>query len=330
MAKILVLRFSSIGDIVLTTPVVRMLANNGHEVFYFTKKQYAGILEHNPYIKKVFLLSGNFKESADTIKQVNVDYIIDLHKNLRTLRVKLALRKPYSSFSKLNFRKWLLTALKINMLPKTHIVDRYLKAAERFISEYDDSGLDYFTDSGLADKLTEQYELKPGKYVVLAVGGQHATKRLPIGKLMEICDKLMFPVVLLGGKEDEDTGIQLSQLSLNNVLDLCGKISVNESAAIISRCAAIITHDTGMMHIAAAYHINIVSVWGNTVPEFGMTPYMSTQYNHRSVIIETMNLRCRPCSKIGYEQCPKGHFKCMNYIDTDEVVAAVQELVVGF
>lgn len=330
MAKILVVRFSSIGDIVLTTPVVRMLANAGHEVFYITKKQYAGILENNPYINKVFSLSDNFDDVLNEIKNENIDHIIDLHRNLRTLRVRLALRKPVSAFNKLNLRKWLLTNLKINAMPKVHIVDRYLQAARDFIGENDGEGLDYFVnDDGFPAELKEA-GMKPEKFVALAIGGQHATKRMPIGKLMEICDKLMFPVVLLGGKEDAETGHQLSLLSVNTVIDLCGKVSLGTSAQVIKHCGAIITHDTGMMHIAAAYRRNIVSVWGNTVPEFGMYPYLPEEYRQRSVIIEKENLRCRPCSKIGYKDCPKGHFKCMQQIDTDDIVAAVQELVVGF
>lgn len=314
----------------LTTPVVRMLANNGHEVFYLTKKEHYGILQNNPYILKVFLLSGNFSEVLQEIKKENVDYVVDLHRNLRTFRVKMALKKPFRSFKKLNLSKWLLVNFGINLLPKVHIVDRYLEAAGKYIDTNDGEGLDYFSGSDDYPEELSQAGLKPEKYVVLAVGGQHATKRMPIGKLMEICDKLVFPVVILGGKEDAETGDRLAELSVNNVLDLCGKVSVNTSAQIIGQCAAIITHDTGMMHIAAAYRGNIISVWGNTTPAFGMTPYLPDEYLHRSVIIENENLRCRPCSKIGYDQCPKDHFKCMELLDSDEIVAAVQELVIGF
>jgi heptosyltransferase-2 len=108
------------------------------------------------------------------------------------------------------------------------------------------------------------------------------------------------------------------------VLDLCGKISVNESAAIISRCAAIITHDTGMMHIAAAFGKEILSIWGNTVPALGMTPYLGKK-GGRGDRFEVKGLGCRPCSKIGFGECPKGHFKCMNEQDIPAIVERLAE-----
>lgn len=329
MAKILVIRFSSIGDIVLTTPVVRMLAKSGHEVFYLTKKRYTNLLQNNPYIKKIYPFDTSLSEVVAAIRKDDMDYIVDLHRNLRTMRVKLALRKPARSFRKLNLAKWLLVNFNIDILPSKHIVDRYLAAARRYIDFNDDEGLDYFNGFQSLPQEFLSEKLKPESYVVLAVGGQHATKRMPIGKLMEICDKLMYPVVLIGGKEDMETGFQLSKLSVNTVVDMCGKISVNESAEIIQHCAAIITHDTGMMHIAAAMRKNIVSVWGNTVPAFGMTPYLPGKYSQRSIIIENRDLRCRPCSKIGFDHCPKNHFHCMEQLDTDDIVASVQDLIVG-
>ncbi len=329
MAKILVIRFSSIGDIVLTTPVVRMLAKSGHEVFYLTKARYTNLLENNPYIKKVYAFDASLPEVIASIRKDDMDYIVDLHRNLRTMRVKLALRKPGRSFRKLNFAKWLMVNFNIDILPSKHIVDRYLDAARKYIDFNDDEGLDYFNGYQTLPQVFLSEKLKPESYVVLAVGGQHATKRMPIGKLMEICDKLMFPVVLVGGKEDMETGFQLSKLSVNKVLDLCGQVSVNESAEIIRHCAAIITHDTGMMHIAAAMRKNIVSVWGNTIPAFGMTPYLPGEYSQRSIIVENRDLRCRPCSKIGFDHCPKNHFQCMEQLDTDDIVASVQDLIVG-
>jgi heptosyltransferase-2 len=83
-----------------------------------------------------------------------------------------------------------------------------------------------------------------------------------------------------------------------------------------------VTHDTGLMHIAAAFGRPIISLWGNTAPAFGMTPY----YGDRPVpygIMETKGLWCRPCSKIGYEKCPMGHFRCMERIDPEQVLRLV-------
>ncbi|MBL7728281.1 MAG: glycosyl transferase, partial [Dinghuibacter sp.] len=128
--KILILRFSSIGDIVLTTPVIRCLKKQlpGAELHFAVKSAYSTIVENNPYISKVHVLRDYMEEIVPAMKQEQYDWIIDLHHNLRTLQVKKALKKvPSKSFRKLNIEKWLYTSLKINRMPPVHIVDRYLE-----------------------------------------------------------------------------------------------------------------------------------------------------------------------------------------------------------
>jgi ADP-heptose:LPS heptosyltransferase len=121
---------------------------------------------------------------------------------------------------------------------------------------------------------------------------------------------------LLGGKEDAAIAEQVYQLHKNNTINLCGKLNLNQSASIIQQSHKVITSDTGLMHIAAAYKKDIISLWGNTIPEFGMGPYFAGK---NSQILEVKNLSCRPCSKLGYKKCPKGHFKCMNDIEIAEI-----------
>ena len=151
----------------------------------------------------------------------------------------------------------------------------------------------------------------PEKYVALVIGGQHATKILPTDRLQEVCRKVNLPIVLVGGPEDRSSGEEIAQ-NQTEVINTCGDLSINQSAYLIKHAQKVITHDTGMMHISAAFKKEIISIWGNTVPEFGMYPYLSSE---QSKILEVKNLSCRPCSKIGYKKCPKGHFKCMNQID---------------
>jgi ADP-heptose:LPS heptosyltransferase len=150
----------------------------------------------------------------------------------------------------------------------------------------------------------------PEHYIAFAIGAQHATKRLPNEKIADICRLIGKPVLLLGGKEDAANGQQVAQQAGTHVINLCGELSLHESAYVVSNAEKVITHDTGLMHIAAAFKKEIISVWGNTVPEFGMTPYYGKYKipDHKS---EIRNLYCRPCSKIGYDKCPKGHFMCM-------------------
>lgn len=314
--KILIIRFSSIGDIILTTPVIRCIKQQlpGVTLHYFTKKIYESVLAASPYIDKLHLLGPSLTTAVDLLKAENFDYVIDLHHNLRTLLIKRKLGVESFSFNKLNMQKWLIVNLKINRLPKLHIVDRYLKTAEFLDIKNDGKGLDYF--------LNQDYELQKllparhQRYIGLVIGAQHVTKRLPVYKLAEICMHIKQPIVLLGGPEDVFRGDEIVRYSGKHVFNGCGRFTLDQSAFLVKHASKIITHDTGLMHIAAAFNKPIVSVWGNTIPEFGMYPYQTDE----SVIIEVKRLPCRPCSKIGYKKCPQGHFKCMNNINVSSIV----------
>lgn len=310
MTKFLILRFSSIGDIVLTTPVVRCLKLQypEAEVHYTTKKSYRTLLENNPYIDKVFVLENGLNELIKLLQLEDYDYIIDLHNNLRTSIIKFRLGVKSFRFDKLNLQKWLLVKFKKNFMPNVHIVDRYMKTVEYLGVKNDNGGLDYFLpekDKMPLDWLPENFR---NGYAVYAIGGQHETKKLPLHKMIELCQTIKLPLVLIGGKEDTIISEQLT-INIKNIpmIDACGKRNFNQSASIIRNAKLVYTHDTGMMHVAAAFKKKIVSVWGNTVPEFGMYPYQ-TDFE----VIENKDLNCRPCSKIGYDNCPLGHFKCMN------------------
>lgn len=309
--KVLILRFSSIGDIVLTTPVIRCVKKQLNcELHFATKKNFAPLLESNPYLDKVISLEDSFGDFKNTLKKEKYDFILDLHRNLRTKRVKLALRTKSSSFDKLNYAKWKLVNLKKNHLPDIHIVDRYIETASKLGVENDHKGLDYYIPKG-----QEYKQDLPLNYEVFAIGGQHATKQLPLNRIIEYCNKQDAPIILLGGKEDENRG-EFIHNACSNVSNLCGKTSLGNSAWIIQHSKKVHTHDTGMMHIAAAFNKPIVSIWGNTVPEFGMYPYFKDLEEPKGTkMLEVKGLSCRPCSKIGYNVCPKGHFKCMNDIE---------------
>lgn len=313
--KVLVLRFSSIGDIVLTTPVIRTVKTqvDNAEVHFATKAGYKTILESNPYVDKAHYLEGDLRKLIGELRSEKFDFIIDLHNNLRTRVIKLALGVRSSSFNKLNFEKWLMVNFKINQLPHVHIVERYLAAAAPLGVKNDSLGLDYFIpekDQVPAEWLPQ--EMRSG-YVVYAIGGQHFTKKLPVERMIELCDKISRPIVLLGGKEDFENGEKVREkVTKSFIYNACGKFNLNQSASIVKQAHYVFTHDTGLMHIAAAFRKEIFSIWGNTIPLFGMYPYRT-----RFTVLENTKLNCRPCSKIGYDKCPKGHFKCMYDIDFD-------------
>jgi ADP-heptose:LPS heptosyltransferase len=317
MPKILIIRFSSIGDIVLTTPVIRNLKQQlpSAEIHFCTKAAYRNIIETNPYLEKVHYLEKDLNELIKRLKAEKYDYIIDLHNNLRSRIIKLRLGTQAYSFNKLNFRKWLLVNFKINSLPDIHIVDRYMETIRHFNIKNDGLGLEYFIPS--AD------EVKPGSlpeayrngYYAYAIGAQHNTKKMPPDRIIELCEKIDAPIILLGDKNDAETakyveGFFIRKNKNFSVYNACGKFNLNQSASILKNATAVFTHDTGLMHIASALKKKVYSIWGNTVPQFGMYPY---QTEH--LILERQGLSCRPCSKIGYKECPRGHFKCMNEID---------------
>lgn len=323
--KFLIIRFSSIGDIVLTTPVIRCLKQQtqGTEIHYLTKFSFHKVIASNPYVDKFYYLNNDWDLLLHQLKEENYDCIIDLHHNLRTLKIKRALKVKSFSFNKLNLQKWLLTNFKINRMPDVHIVDRYLETVQSFGVKNDNKGLDYFIPK---DEETKQADLPHSHhlgYIGLVIGAAHNTKRLPLHKLKELCSALHHPIVLLGGPEDAALGEQIASTDPIKIYNACGKFSINESADLVQKAKLIITHDTGLMHIAAAFKKPIISIWGNTVPSFGMTPYYGNAQKQNATY-EVKKLSCRPCSKIGYDKCPKGHFKCMEQQDVQEIALLAQ------
>lgn len=320
MPKYLVIRFSSIGDIVLTSPVVRMLKKQvpGAEVHFLTKQSFQSVVANNPFIDKVWTTDGSLTDVLPALKKENYDEIIDLHANLRTWRIKQALKVKSSTFNKLNFEKWLLVNLKINRLPATHIVNRYLKTVEHLGVQNDGEGLDFYVD----DEVKSNQDVLPvsfhNGYWTAVIGANHATKRFPVPKWIEAIKAINFPVVIIGDKNDFAAGQEIAHACGGVVFNACGQFGLLQSAAIVSQAKLVISNDTGMMHIASAYNRNVISIWGNTVPAFGMIPYMPSIYSN-SFIVEAKEVGCRPCSKIGFAKCPKGHFDCMNKISVSEL-----------
>ena len=316
--KILIIRFSSIGDIVLTTPVIRCLKKQipGVEIHFLTKSVFRPVVAHNRYVNAIHTIDSNVREVLPVLRKIPFDHVIDLHHNFRSAQVKRAVSGEKHSFNKLNLQKWLLVNLHINKLPLVHIVDRYLDTVKALGVKDDGEGLDYFiTPEEEVDTLT-RCGSAAGDYHVLVAGGSYYTKQIPIHKLAEICSLSDKRIIVLGGKEDAQHGETLEKEFGAKVFNACGKFSINQSASIVKQADKVITSDTGLMHIAAAYKKDIYSVWGNTVPEFGMYPYRAGE---KSKILEIKDLSCRPCSKLGYSKCPKKHFKCMNDIDMNEV-----------
>ncbi|MDF3029257.1 MAG: glycosyl transferase family 9 [Fluviicola sp.] len=318
--KILFVRFSSIGDVVLTTPVVRCLKQQleNPEIHFITKKAFQPVLDHNPYIDRLITIEKSVDEVIEQLKSEKYDVVIDLHNNIRTLRLKRALKVKSFAFPKENVNKFLLTTFKINRLPKVHVVDRYFEAVKHLGVKNDGKPCDFFlADADIVS--LESIALASKKFVAVAMGAQFATKQMPVSLMAKILEGVQMPVVLLGGPMDSERAAELIQnLPNQRVLDLCGKLTLRQSAFMTKHCAKLLTGDTGLMHIASCFETPIVSVWGNTVPDFGMYTY-APQNKSLYTIHEVEGLSCRPCSKIGYKECPKKHFKCMHLQDAEKI-----------
>lgn len=320
--KVLILRFSSLGDIVLTTPVLRCLKRQieNIELHYCTKEKYRSVLESNPYIDKVHFLDSCINNLIKTLKEEKFDYIIDLHNNLRTHLISFQLTGKTFRVNKLNFKKWLYVNFKLNRMPDTHIVDRYMAAVKPLGVYNDEKGLDYFIPKKDEVNLTDLPQAFREGYAAFSIGGSTYTKKLPVSKIIELCEKIQMPVILLGGEEDKEDGENIVQAfrkiprksNKTRIFNACGLYTFNQSASVIKKSMVVFSHDTGMMHIAAAFKKTIYSIWGNTTPFLGMYPYQTD-----FIIFENKYISCRPCSKIGFDNCPKGHFKCMNDIQFD-------------
>ncbi len=312
MKRILIIRFSSIGDIVLSTPVVEAIKTQlkDVEIHYLTKKQYAPLLSSNPDIDKLIVLDTSLKQVNKILKSYRYDFVVDLHHNLRSFIIKQTLKKPHATFSKLNFKKWLYVNFKINRLPRIHLIDRYFQAVRALGVRNEQRSAKYVIpdDTFIPEKLKQNI---PGRYIVIAIGGKFATKRLPKEKIVRLCKGLAQHIVLIGGKNEKETAAYIRQEVNKNISDTCGQLSLNQSALLIKNAALLITHDTGMMHIGAALGKDIIVIWGNTTPLFGMYPYTKGRPMQQIKMFEIDKLSCRPCSKLGFQACPKKHFLCM-------------------
>lgn len=325
--KFLIIRFSSIGDIVLTTPVVRCIKQQypNAEVHFVVKKKFESVLAHNPYIDHLHFLDKNLDELVARFKEEKFDYIVDLHKTLRSYLLRIRLWRPTVSFRKLSVEKFLMNRFHIDLLPKgIHIVERNLKSVEKLGVKNDFKPVDYFlspADEVAMDQLPESH--RQG-FVAFVIGGQHFTKRLPYEKIIRICKLINQPIILLGGPEDVETAKKITtDCPENLVYNACGKYTLNQSVSLLKSSTAAIAHDTGLMHISGAFNKPIVSVWGGTSAYFfGVGPYL----NEQNITAVVPNLPCHPCSNFGLKACPKKHFKCMTEQNEEFIAGSILEM----
>lgn len=315
--KILVVRFSSMGDIIYTTPVVRCLKTQlpDAEIHFLTKHAFKYIYDNNPYLDKLLLLKPTLAETIEDIKAEKYDYLIDLHSNLRTSLIKLRTGIKSSTYKKQRIRKWLSLKFNLKLVPPVHLVERYMKAVKFLGVRNDCKPIDYYikTEHDVSKLLPTSHQ---SDFVAFIIGATHFTKRMPNEKIISICRKINSPIVLLGGNDVKENANLIANAIGSNIYNACGVTSLDESVYLISKAERVLGFDTGLTHIAEAFDKPIASIWGGTVPELlGVQPYMV-----KDAEVIGINLPCRPCSKFGLEKCPLGHFKCMNNIPEQTVI----------
>lgn len=320
-ARFLIIRFSSIGDMVLTTPVIRALREQiqpAPEIHFLTKQAYGTVLAHNPHIDRIHTIEKSTAELTDTLRELNFDYVVDLHNNLRSRMVKKRLKALDFTVNKQNWDKWLLVRFGAGQ-PIRHIVERYLETLRAFGIQDDGLGLDYHIPPEAESEVSSVLAL-PDHFTAIALGATHIGKRMSIELITHVARRLDHSIVLLGGSTDREAGDAIVQTT-DNCINLAGQLSIHGSAEIIRRSAQLLTGDTGLMHIGAALGKKVVSVWGCTDPLLGMSPYRA---DARSVVITPDGRSKRPCSKLG-DRCKYGaHDRCIDAVSVEAIIAALK------
>jgi len=346
LKKILIIRFSSIGDIILASPLIRVLYKRfpASKIDFVVRKQYAELIHYHPGLNSIYEFDtrGGFSELhklAKIIRYNKYDLIIDIHNSLRSryIRYYSGAKKAVVIDKRILARTMLVRFKKKYYKDFVSVAGRYIEPLKAFGIGNDAKGLEIFipdeTVSRISGKMSP-LKLHTFKEIVgFCPSAKHATKRWPEERFIEtgirLAHELKAKIAIFGGKSDAALCAMITQ-GINSksgeeyAVDYSDQFSLLETAAAIKFCDIIVTNDSGLMHIAAAMGKKIVAIFGSTVREFGFFP-IGTE----NIIVERKGLYCRPCSHIGRSSCPEGHFRCMNEILTDDVVNAVKAIDAG-
>ena len=332
--RILILRLSSIGDIILSSFFIRQLANAFPDslIDFVIKKQFKDLVQYNPYINEIYCLDteNGLSQLVKLRKSLNnnsYDFVFDLHNNLRTRFLLCGLSGSNKwRIKKDKFKRALLVWMKWNRYDGIKSIPiRYLEVGAQADIEDDQKGLNLYWDKQIEENVREGYpKLFTEKYFIFAPGAGFYSKKWPIEYFMELVEIITKnsdeKIVILGGQVDIDDG---NELQMNErVVNLTGKLSLLESAIMIKNAKALISNDSGLMHMATAVKTPVLVIFGSTVEELGFFHFRS-----KHCIIQNEGLKCRPCSHIGKDYCPKGHFRCMVEIDPNLVYDELIKLI---
>jgi heptosyltransferase-2 len=318
--KIAVIRLSSLGDILLSTPVIRALKQKypNSEIDFIVKEQYKDAVKFNPNISNIIVYDpGNVNSIKDELKNNGYNLIIDLQNNFRSRAIIQNINTEIKRFHKPSIKKFLFVRFKINLMRELKTIPQmYAEAAD---VQLDENGLDLF----IPDNIEPQIE-KVKSYIGLCPGSKHFTKCWPQEYFIDLGNSLMskgLDVAVIGGKDDLIVCEYVSG-QIKGSINLCNENDLFQTAANIKHCKAVVCNDSGLMHTASAVGIPVIAIFGSTVKEFGFVPYHVS-----NLILENKSLSCRPCSHIGLPECPRKHFKCMMEISPNSVLENLLQVI---
>jgi lipopolysaccharide heptosyltransferase II len=330
---------SSIGDIILTSPLIRSFKKRFPDstLDFVVREEYADLLRYSPYIDTLHVFNTRtgftgLRAFAERLRHIKYDLIIDAHNNLRSRFIRRKVRAGKSvRINKRTVQRFFLIKFKWNFYrDNVHVVDRYIEPVKQFGVSNDNEGLELFIPDEIQEHVSRQFtELKKDRQTITAIcpSAKHYTKRWLKEYYVELAQKLVSKygsyIVILGGPEDHAYCEDLRRLiGEEHALNLAGNVTLLQSAAVLDHCDAVVTNDTGLMHIASARRRNVVAIFGPTVRELGFFPY-----GNNATVVEHTGLACRPCTHIGSNKCPKTHFRCMKEIPPDRVIGALSRFI---
>ena len=301
------------------------------ELHLVTKESFKSVTAHNPYIDKFHYFDNDLDGLISSLQQENYDYVIDLHKNFRSAKIKSSLSAKKYTIKKLSWQKILLTKLKINVMPHRHITLRSLDTVAPLGVKDDGGGLDYFIDEKDQTTLADIPTSHHAGYIAVVIGASYHTKKLPVEKLIDLCAGMPHPIILLGGKEDAANGALIAASDEVKIYNACGKFRLNESADLLRKSKIVLSHDTGLLYIACAFQKPAFAIWGATSPTLQVEPFYGTDVSGEQLKKKyknfSLSLWCQPCSKYGQDKCPLGHFKCIKEQDTAVIASSAMEWI---
>ena len=321
----------TIADVVFSTPIIRALKVQLDELELHILADLACsfTLDENPYVDNIHFSNESTWKDYSRLKREKFDIVVNLRADLNSKFLALLLNAKTYALKSNRWKEWLMINLKIDQLPNHHLVQRMFEGLNKLQMRPDELGLDYFIPD--KDKVAKEW-LPEGfreAYVVFCINASYNTRKLTVSRMIELCDKINKPIVLLGSKEDADTGETINKffnqsasegyeeglLQMNKrtiIYNACGKFNLNQMASVVKQARAIFTFDNEFIPIASAFKKEIFGLWGNTILLFGRYPYRT-----KFTVLENNKTSCRPCSVTGFAKCPKGHFNCMNQIVFD-------------